>query len=241
MKPYTDLAPLYDSLLRHVDYDYWYRYLRSLMLHYIERPGLILELGCGTGKFGAKFSRDDFAIFGMDRSIEMLRVARSRAHGNFQIICGDITRFHLSRKFDFIFAVHDTMNYLVRESDVRKTFRSVRGIMHAGSVFMFDITTEHNIRANFHRKVMRHRMKETEVRWSNEYDEDSKLIRSRLRFLRPDGSSSEEEHVQRIYSIDEMKNLLKKERLEILDIFSDYSFSPVRNDTIMINFVVRKG
>jgi len=62
MEPYTDLALSYDHILRHVDYDQWYRYLRSIMFQYIEYPEWILELGCGTGKFGAMFSRDDFPV-----------------------------------------------------------------------------------------------------------------------------------------------------------------------------------
>ena len=79
-KPYSAISDVYDHLLRHVDYERWYRYLRTLIFRYMRDPQYILELGCGTGKFGAKFSRDDFSVFGMDNSMEMLKIAQSRAY-----------------------------------------------------------------------------------------------------------------------------------------------------------------
>ena len=237
---YTDFAPIYDCLLQHVDYDRWYRYIKSLMLRYIKNPRLILELGCGTGKFGAKFSRDGFAVFGMDISISMLRIAKLRAYGNFRIFCADMRNFQLARKFDFIFSVHDTMNYFLEYSDLRSVLRSTKGGMHEESVFMFDMTTEHNIMRYFDKKLMRYTIRDIQVEWSNSYDPEEKVVFSTLRFTKPDGSTTVEKHVQRIYTVDEMSGLLQREGFAIIDIFSDYSFSAVKEDAVMINFVTRK-
>ena len=144
-EPYTGIAEAYDFILRHVDYEEWYRFIHGIMLQYIKNPETVLELGCGTGKFGAKFSADNFRIFGVDRSLNMLLVAKARAFRNFKIICADIRQFYFKGKFDFIFSVHDTMNYQLTMADVRKVLRSVKSVMQAESIFMFDITTEHNI------------------------------------------------------------------------------------------------
>src|SRR5271157_2830478 len=110
-EPYTRIAPYYDTILRYVDYQEWYEYIKTIMLTCVAKPDLIVELGCGTGRFGAKFSNDNFTIFGIDRCLEMLRVAKTRAFFNFRMFCADIRHFTLSKKADFIFAVHDTMNY----------------------------------------------------------------------------------------------------------------------------------
>ena len=241
MEPYTDLARSYDHILNHVDYDQWYRYLRSIMFQYIEYPEWVIELGCGTGKFGAMFSRDDFPVYGMDRSIEMLRVAKKRAYKNFRIFCADMTDFRVSRTFDFIFSVHDTMNYFLTYSNVQKVLRCARRAMHDGSVFMFDITTEYNIRRYFDGRVTRYKTRGTAVEWRNSYDEDRKLIRSTLEFRHRDGSTAVEEHIQRIYSIAEITTLLERERLRAVDIFGDYTFSPPCDDTVMINFITRRA
>jgi SAM-dependent methyltransferase len=240
MDPYTDIAPVYDSLLRHVDYQEWYEYILSVMKKHVEQPRLILELGCGTGRFGSKFSNDGYTIYGIDKSLDMLLIAKTRAFLNFRIFCADITRFHVARKMDFIFSVHDTMNYLLDSTDIISMLRCVKAIMHEKSIFMFDITTEHNILKNFDGKTSQFKFKNSSVEWSNTYDPRKKLVYSTLRFIRADRTTVEE-HVQRIYSLDEMTRLAVREGLEVLGINGDYTGEKPRDDSIMINFITRKA
>jgi len=240
-RPYTHIPDIYDYLLRHVDYERWYRYLRSLLFRYVEDPRTILEIGCGTGKFGAKFSRDDFLVYGMDSSIEMLRVAKPRARRNFRVFCGDARRFALAGKMDFIFSVHDTLNYLLDAEDLVAALASAREAMHGGSVFMFDLTTEHNIRRFFDGKVTRHARGGVEVVWENRYDAPSRIVRSELTVKRRDGSVRSEEHLQRIYPEEEAREIIARAGLEIVDIFGDYTFDPPHDGTIMVNYVTRRG
>jgi SAM-dependent methyltransferase len=237
---YSFIPEYYDFLLRHVDYERWYRYIRSVMFRFINDPRTVLEIGCGTGKFGAKFSRDDFTIYGMDLSLQMLRVAKPRARRNFSIFCGDVRNFALARSIDFIFSVHDTMNYLLSPNELFAAFTSVREAMHDESVFMFDLTTEHNIRRFFDGKITKHVRGKAEVVWENCYDEASKIVQSILRVTRPDGSFKVETHRQRIYEQDEILPLLCDAGFDLLDIFGDYSFKKPSGKTIMINYIVRR-
>lgn len=240
MEPYTVFAPLYDSILGHVDYDQWYRYIHTLLTRYIETPRYILELGCGTGKFGAKFSRDGIPVFGMDRSLPMLQVAKSRAYRHFSVFCGDMTRFHLSRKFDFIFSVHDTMNYFTEPSDLRKVFHSTREIMADNGVFMFDITTDHNIRRFFDGKSSQYNVRGTRVEWHNYYEKRKRIIYSTLIFTGRDDAVSTERHIQKIYTVSEIKALAGKEGLKVVDVFGDYSLLPPVKNSVMINIITMK-
>ncbi|MCU0822748.1 MAG: class I SAM-dependent methyltransferase [Spirochaetes bacterium] len=241
MNPYTAFSSVYDNLLKHVDYEYWYKYIKTIMHQYVKNPELILELGCGTGRFGAKFSRDNFLTYGMDMSLDMLQVAKARAFKKYHIFCGDMTGFYLSKKFDFIFSVHDTMNYHLTYNDIKKVLRCVKKIMHPDSVFMFDITTEHNIKTNFDKKSSLYSVRGTDVEWSNTYDRKKKHIYSVLKFRKNGREVASETHIQRIYSADEIKGILQKEGFEIINIFSDYSFTPVQKDTVMINFITKAG
>ncbi|MBP7585103.1 MAG: class I SAM-dependent methyltransferase [Spirochaetes bacterium] len=240
IKPYTEIPDVYDYILRHVDYERWYRYIRSLIFRYMKDPHYILEIGCGTGRFGAKFSRDDFHVFGMDRSPEMLKVAKARARKNFRIFCGDARRFAVARKFDFIFSVHDTLNYLTEHADLLAAFRSAGAALHDEGVFMFDLTTEHNIRRFFDGRVSRHVRGGVEVTWDNRYDPAARMVYSTLTVKRRGAAARTEEHAQRIYFIDEAKALLGEAGLELVDLFSDYTFDPPSERTIMVNFVARR-
>jgi len=230
----------YDYILKHVDYQEWYTYIKSVMNKYTKDPKMVVELGCGTGRFGAKFSADDFTVFGIDRSLEMLRVAKSRAFRNFRILCADMAQFHLSQPADFIFSVHDTMNYFTTLSDIKSVLRCVKNIMHDESIFMFDITTEYNIENNFNRVTQKYNIRGKDVEWTNEFNPRKRLVYSTLRFFNDDGTAEVEHHTQRIYSVRQMKKILRKEGFEVLGVFGDYSFSPPADDTVMINFVTRK-
>ena len=110
MKEYSEFAQYYDYLMRHVNYQAWYEYIKTIMLNYVSDPGLIIELGCGTGKFGAKFSNEGYTILGIDQSINMLLVAKTRAYFNFKISCGDIKNFKISKNADFIFKIYFFLN-----------------------------------------------------------------------------------------------------------------------------------
>lgn len=238
-EPYTGLAEAYDYILRHVDYEQWYQFIRSIMQLYVEYPETVLELGCGTGKFGAKFSADNYKILGVDLSLNMLRVAKTRAFRSFRIVCTDIRYFYFKRKFDFVFSVHDTMNYQLTTEDVRNVLRSTKQVMHEGSIFMFDITTEHNIERFFNNKTSHYKTRGMNIEWSNAYDTEKKHVISSFTIKHSDGRIYHEEHIQRIYSEDEMKTILDEEGFEIIEICSDYTYNPPSDKTIMINFIVK--
>jgi len=205
----------------------------------IENPETILELGCGTGKFGAKFSADNYRIYGVDISLNMLRVAKTRAFRSFRIICADIRNFYFKSKFDFIFSVHDTMNYQLTHDEVRSVLRSTKRVMHENSIFMFDITTEHNIDRFFNNKTSFYKTRGMNIEWSNVYDREKKHIISNFTINRKNGVIFKEEHIQRIYSQDEIETILNEEGFDIIEVCSDYTYNPPSDETIMINFIVK--
>lgn len=239
-EPYSGIAEAYDYILRHVDYEQWYQYIKSLMIRYVENPETVLELGCGTGKFGAKFSSDNYRIYGIDKSLNMLRVSKARAFRSFRIICADIRNFYLKEKFDFIFSVHDTMNYQLTTGDVRKVFSCVKKLMHEKSIFMFDITTEHNINRFFDNRTSFYKTRGMNIMWSNSYDREKKHIISTFHIRHSDGRVFNEEHVQKIYTRSEIEKILTEEGFELLNVLSDYTYNAPSDGTIMINFIVRK-
>lgn len=236
---YTELSLVYDRILEHVDYSAWYKYILSIMERYAGETNFILELGCGTGRFGVKFSADGYTIFGMDRSFDMLKAARMRAVKNFRIFCGDIRHFHLRAKPDFIFCVHDTMNYLLTKKDFRSALRCVKNVMKENSVFLFDITTPYNIETYFENNTTVYSINGRSVEWSNSFNRKKALVHSAFRFHNGDGTYREENHIQRLYTVPEIKAMLKKEGFVLADVFGDYGFEAPDSKTVMINFITK--
>ncbi len=57
-------------------YEEWSRYLISLLKEYGVSDGIVLDLGCGTGKMTRLLSRAGYDMIGIDNSEEMLQIAR---------------------------------------------------------------------------------------------------------------------------------------------------------------------
>ncbi|MCU0607724.1 MAG: class I SAM-dependent methyltransferase [Candidatus Edwardsbacteria bacterium] len=96
-RPFSQIPPYYDRLMKDVDYEQWARYLVDL----VRRAGLpasgdLLDLGCGTGTFAVLLARAGFTVTGIDSSPEMLRIARdkaARARAKVRLSEGDLRSF----------------------------------------------------------------------------------------------------------------------------------------------------
>ena len=76
MEAYTGFARVYDMFMDNVPYEEWSRYLIGLLKEYGVTEGIVLELGCGTGKMTRLLSRAGYDMIGIDNSEEMLQMAR---------------------------------------------------------------------------------------------------------------------------------------------------------------------
>ena len=132
------------------------------------------------------------------------------------------------------------MNYQLTTDGIRKVLRCVKNIMHEKSIFLFDITTEHNINSYFNNKTSFYKTRGMNIEWSNRYLREKKHIISTFITRFDDGRVFMEEHTQRIFSRYEIEQVLEEEGLEILEIYSDYTYNPPSDDTIMINFITKK-
>ncbi|HQO22723.1 MAG TPA: class I SAM-dependent methyltransferase [Spirochaetota bacterium] len=235
---YTDFAEHYDYVLKDIDYEEWFHYLKELMLTYNPQAESVLEIGCGTGKFGAKFSSEGYNIIGVDYSLEMLLSARKRAKNNFKLVCADASKFSFKKKFDFIFCVHDTLNYILDMNHVSLLLENAAACMHQNSIFIFDSTTEYNILSNFDKQRSDYYHKGCYIKWENVYDRKKRIITSKLRFL-DDNKDTTEEHLQRIHSENEILSAIKRSPLELITVFGDYTFEKPIDETVMVNYICK--
>ena len=73
--------------------------------------GPVLELGCGTGRVAIPLAEAGLDVVGLDRSAAMLAVATERrrvlpadVRRRIRFVEGDMTDFHLPRRFGLVFA-----------------------------------------------------------------------------------------------------------------------------------------
>ena len=76
MEAYSSFAQVYDLFMDNVPYEEWSEYVIALLKEEKIEDGLVLDLGCGTGKMTRLLSAAGYDMIGIDNSEEMLEIAR---------------------------------------------------------------------------------------------------------------------------------------------------------------------
>ena len=140
---YVTLAKWFEYLNDDCGYEKWSQYFIAKLRAYPVRIGL--DIGCGGGWFTRAFARAGYQMTGMDISAEMLDAAQSQAikegvRGEY--LLGDITRKKLPKRFDFVTAINDCINYIPKDK-LGAAFKNVGSALKKGGVFMFDISSKY--------------------------------------------------------------------------------------------------
>ena len=142
---YSVLADYYDRLMSGYPYDE----VLSRTLSVTEGDGL--DLGAGTGEMTLRLSRSGRRMTAVDLSNEALNVARdkSRAMGQrITFLQGDIADMSFGeRRFGFVTAFCDVINYITDESSIETLFSSVHSALADGGTFVFDISAVEKLEA----------------------------------------------------------------------------------------------
>jgi predicted TPR repeat methyltransferase len=96
----------------------------------------ILDLGCGTGLFGAQLHSRARTLTGVDLSPSMLRLARQRRIYD-QLVCSDLIEFLQTQGGEFDLAVAaDVFGYI---GDLGPVFQGARRALRPGGLFCFSV------------------------------------------------------------------------------------------------------
>ena len=106
---------------------------------YAPRAKSVLELGVGNGSVLAAFPRK-YSLYGLDIELRYLKLAKKkvpRAH----LFRASMHNFKARRKFDVIYSVYDSINFLSSFSQWGQAFARVSSHLAEGGIFIFDCYT----------------------------------------------------------------------------------------------------
>ncbi|WP_026508102.1 class I SAM-dependent DNA methyltransferase [Butyrivibrio sp. MC2013] len=189
-----------------------------------EEKNLVVELGCGTGSFTTELADMGYDIMGIDNSSEMLQIAMEKNEARERQILyleQDMRELELYSTAGTFVSVCDSINYLTDPGDVVTTLEKVNNYLYPGGIFIFDFNTVHKYRDIIGDTTISEDREDCAFIWDNYYDEESCINEYDLAiFVREDSGLYRrftETHMQRGYSLEEMKELVEKSGMTLID------------------------
>jgi ubiquinone/menaquinone biosynthesis C-methylase UbiE len=143
---WDEYAPFYDwenaQTVARRDVAFWQRLA-------LAQEGVVLELGCGTGRIALPVLKAGARLVGIDRSAPMLararkRLTRARVAARALLVRGDIRSlpFRSRGGFSVVMAPYGILQSLTRERDLRETLQSVARVLRRGGLFGIDLVPD---------------------------------------------------------------------------------------------------
>ena len=241
---YESFARVYDELMDNVPYEKWAARILQLLKKQGIGSGLALELGCGTGKMTRLLREAGFDMIGVDSSVDMLQIAREQSPADCLFLLQDMREFELYGTVAVTVSVCDSVNYILDPEDLRTVFCLVNNYLDPGGLFLFDFNTEHKFRDVIGETVIAEDRENISFIWYNDYDKENHINQISLSvFVKEDGGlyrKFEEEHLQRGYTLEEMKMLIRDSGMDFVQAWDGYDRKPAGPDSERILVLARE-
>lgn len=244
MDAYTSFAQVYDLFMDNVPYEEWSRFLKDIFCEYGIQDGLLLDLGCGTGKLTRLMEKNGYDMIGIDNSCDMLEMAKERSEESILYLLQDMREFELYGTVRGIYSACDCLNYILEEDEVREVFALANNYLDPGGIFVFDINSPFKYQELLAENTFAETREEGSFIWENYYDEEEEINEYDLTLYiknQTDGFSRfQEMHYQKCYELETIKRLLQEAGMEFLAAYDGYSRAPVSEESEKILIVARE-
>ncbi|MGM0508784.1 MAG: class I SAM-dependent DNA methyltransferase [Fusobacteriota bacterium] len=214
---YTGFAKIYDRVMTNLNYDNWYKFLKNILKEINFTGTDIMDLGCGTGEIAIRFKKDGFKVMGVDISEDMLERAEDKINDlglHIPLTNQDMRKLRLPIEVDAVVAIFDTINHLLDEEELEKTFESIYLHLPKKGYFIFDMATRKLMDDMFEKNSYIEERDDMFINWNHYYDKKSKTDRIRTLFFvkQPNGlyEKIEEIHEKRIFKENTVEKVAKK-------------------------------
>ena len=180
----------------------------------------------------------------------MIRIAKKKAskvNSGIEFKTMNFLNLQLEKKFDVVYMVFDSINYLHNEEDILKLHKEIKKVLNPDGIFVYDFTTPRNSRKAI--KFLNNEVKyvKNKFRYQREssFDPVSKIHTNIFQIEQKNGEEGhtvekyEEKHQQKIYSQSEIEALIKKTDFTILQAYDGFELKPAHQKSLRITMVLQ--
>ncbi len=132
-------AQAYDALYADKDYKGECDIIRRIAKKHLKDAVSILDLGCGTGTHAGHLAVLGYQVTGIDRSAEMIALAREKEIPGARFEQGEITGLALSEQFDLVLMMFAVLGYQLTDAELAGALAAARAHTRPGGLFIFDL------------------------------------------------------------------------------------------------------
>lgn len=121
------------------------RVLNKVLKLLSNKRGLLLDIGCGTGRYLSTLCQQGFNTIGTDFSLEMLRITSRKGNlANVPLVNGEGTALPFkSNAFDFVLCI-DMLHHLPTSQDRGQLLSEISRVLKAGGETILEIKNKSN-------------------------------------------------------------------------------------------------
>ncbi|EQA44344.1 methyltransferase domain protein [Leptospira broomii serovar Hurstbridge str. 5399] len=244
MKLYSELAEYYFDIEKNTrKFDLETQFLDRLFRKHRIRN--ILDLGCGTGEHVTHFQGLGYKPKGVDSSVRMIEVAKKRySHCRFEV--GSMQTYKAAEQLDGIISLFGSFNYLLSNEEVEAALKHLEQNLKPAGIAVLEVWNAEPLR-KIKRKAIAP-VSQTKAR-------NTIIQRNRgFRLVRADQATVVEvnyiynlnskeikdKHLMRAYFLTEFQRMVSKHRMEILNVYSNYSEVKFRSNASRMILVLKK-
>lgn len=242
MNSYTAFSDIYDSLMKpDIDYEKVADFVENIFALHGKDPDMVVDLACGTGNLTIPLARRGYDMIGVDKSFDMLSVAREKATDrDILFLNQDMTKLDLYGTADAFLCMIDGVNYCLNPKALAYMFHRIKTcFLNRGGIVIFDISSEYKLSKVIGNNTFIHNNDKVFYSWENRFFEKMKLSDMYLNFFVKQGKlyrKFSERHLQRAYSARMLTDMLKAAGFSKVTLYADFAFSKPQKDSQRIIF-----
>ena len=208
-----------------------------LKLLQIKQGNSLLDVGCGQGRYSLAFAKAGVNVTGYDTSDVLLSEAK-RISATMELsvkwVLGDMREIPFENQFDAVTSM-DALGFFEEDADNQKAITQMAKTLRPGGHLAMLVVNGFRILNNFQRFTL----EEQEgliVEIEREPLPERKAVREELSFKNINGESTYERY-QRLYSAEELSELVNNSGFAIRNIFSNFTgaqFDPNSSEKIVL-------
>lgn len=139
---YDKLAGEYDQRYQNPELAYMRSVEDEVLLK--EVGGIVLDIGCGTGRQSIFLANHGHRVVGIDISLEMIKIARSKnkySNADFLVASAEALPFK-SSSFDSAISIFGALNHIIR---YKQAYGEIARVLRPQGVFIFSVVNRWNL------------------------------------------------------------------------------------------------